>query len=102
MCEVIREQCHSAKKVVAVIDSSYVGLVEEQWRSLENEMAPLQRYFEKPPPKNDDTFLEFVEKQVIFDSLLDPFLTRNFILYDAFPFSADGFFSNESSILNVF
>jgi hypothetical protein len=43
-----------------------------------------------------------VEKQVIFDLLFDPFITKSFIEYESFPFSPEGFLGKEAALLNVF
>jgi len=49
-----------------------------------------------------DTFLEFVEKQVILDVLFEPYLSQNFVQYSAFPYSAENFLGKETALLNVF
>ena len=52
-------------------------------------------------PKSRETYLEFVEKQVILDVLFDPYVQQSFIQYDVFPFSEKGFLGNETALLNV-
>jgi hypothetical protein len=49
-----------------------------------------------------ETFLEYVEKQVILDLLFDPFIFKNFIQFNSFPFNHEGFLGKETAVLNVF
>jgi hypothetical protein len=49
-----------------------------------------------------ETFLEFVEKLVILDVLFEPYLTENFIEYEAFPFDPNNFLGKETALLNIF
>jgi len=46
--------------------------------------------------------LEFVEKQVILDTLFEPYITDNFIQYNAFPYNPEDFLGKETALLNVF
>ena len=36
------------------------------------------------------------------DVLFEPFLYKNFIKFEAFPYSPEGFLGNETAILNLF
>lgn len=49
-----------------------------------------------------ETFLEFVEKQAILDVLFEPFISKNFIQYNAFPYDPENFLGKETALLNVF
>lgn len=56
---------------------------------------------DKHDPLKSETFLQFVEKQVILDVLLDSYIQQSFIQYDVFPFSEEGFLGKETAYLNV-
>jgi len=49
-----------------------------------------------------ETWLEFIEKQVIMDVLFEPFLYRHFVRLKAFPYDPEGFLGKETAILNLF
>ena len=49
-----------------------------------------------------DTFLEFVEKNVIIDLISDPFIHKNFIEYKSFPYDEKSFMGHETAMMNVF
>ena len=70
-------------------------------------MQPLDALLKppKPPPTDplmQESFLEFVEKQVILDVMLEPYLFETFIQYNVFPYDPAGFLGKETAILNVF
>ena len=92
---------------VAVFDQDLLPYIEAQWRQLPRQLQSLESLQKQPAPKAKDplkqeTFLEFVEKQVILDSLFEPYLTENFIQYNAFPYNPDDFLGKETALLNVF
>ena len=81
--------------------------LEEEWKALKKELRPLESFFKMPlqdrsNPASQDTFLEFVEKQVILDLVSEPFISNNFIAYKSFPFNPEGFLGEETAMLNVF
>lgn len=53
-------------------------------------------------PIKQETFLEFVEKLVMLDVLIEPYMYEHFIQYDSFPFDIEGYMGNETALLNVF
>lgn len=53
-------------------------------------------------PILQESFLEFVEKLVILDVLIEPYLYENFIQYESFPYDPEGYLGNETAMLNVF
>ena len=57
---------------------------------------------DKDDPLLQQTFLEFVEKLVILDVLLEPYLAVNFIEYDSFPYDHNNFLGKETALLNIF
>lgn len=70
------------------------------------ELRSLQSLLQEPEykptdPKKRESYLEFVEKQVILDVLFEPYVQKSFIQYDVFPFSEKGFLGNETAMLNV-
>lgn len=78
--------------------------IEQAWekdltkdlRSLGSLLAPPELPH-KADPKKQETFLEYVEKQVILDVLFEPFIQQSYIQYDVFPFSEIGFLGNETA-----
>ena len=50
----------------------------------------------------EGTFLEFVEKLVILDVLIEPYIFQNFVEYEAFPYDPQNFLGHETALLNVF
>jgi hypothetical protein len=46
--------------------------------------------------------LEFVEKLVILDVMLEPYLYENFIQYDSWPYVVENYLQHETALLNVF
>ena len=56
---------------------------------------------EREDPRKSETFLQYVEKQVILDVLFEPYVQKSFIQYDTFPFSERGFLGSETAQLNV-
>ncbi|CDW77279.1 UNKNOWN [Stylonychia lemnae] len=113
MTETLRQLATFSKRIVAVIDQDLLPSIEDEWKNLKKDLKPLNQFYQDPPNfiKNpstieqintQDTFLEFVEKQVILDLILDPFINNNFIQYDSFPFEAKDFLGKETAILNVF
>lgn len=111
--EVLRQLACSFKRVVAIVDSDHVDFFEEHWQNLPREVSPLSELLKIPEiwnaPKdtspnaflNQDSFLEFVEKQVMLELLQDLFIDKYFISKKSFPFSHEGFLGHETAVLNV-
>ena len=93
---------------VAVVDHDMLPFIEDAWqKSLPKTMRSLESMLKAPTPKSKDplkqeTFLEFVEKQVILDVIFEPFLEECYLQYEKFPFDPSGFLGKETAILNVY
>ena len=108
--EVLRQMAQSSPEtgVVAVVDHDMLPFIEQAWQTdLPRELRSLDSLQRIPAlpdkldPKKSETFLQFVEKQVILDVMLEPYLQRSFIQYDAFPYTEKGFLASETAQLNV-
>ena len=60
-----------------------VPLIEDGWNRLPRKIRQLEKIQKQPPATEDillkETFLEFVEKLVMLDVLVDPYLSENFV-----------------------
>jgi hypothetical protein len=70
--------------VVAVVENDMIPYMEDSWKNQKRNLSNLESFMKCPAPKETnplqaDTFLEFIEKQVIMDVLFEPFLYKNFI-----------------------
>ena len=83
MTEVLRQLAHVSKKVVAVVDHDLMPFIEDKWKYLGKNLKQLEGFFNIDNSEKHlfekDTLLEFIEKQVIMDVLIEPFIYRNFI-----------------------
>ena len=84
MTEVIRQLTSISPTVVAVVDHDLLPSIEESWKKIQPKIQSYEQLLKPPTPKSSDplmqeSFLEFVEKQVILDVMIDPFMFRNFI-----------------------
>eukprot|EP00347_Sterkiella_histriomuscorum_P019331 403342056 len=113
MIEILRQTAHANRSVVAVVDHDLMPYIEEAWKNMRKELRPLESFYKDPetfvknpqtPQQmlNQDSFLEFVEKQVIMDTILETFVYENFIQYKSFPFDPTPFMGRETAAYNVF
>ena len=92
---------------MAVVDHEMLPFIERAWQTnLPKQLRSLESLLRQPvpgpkDPKCRETYLNFVEKQVILDVLFEPYIQTSFIQYDVFPFSEEGFLGNETAMLNV-
>ena len=60
-----------------------VPLIEDGWNRLPRKIRQLENIQKQPPATEDillkETFLEFVEKLVMLDVLVDPYMSENFV-----------------------
>jgi hypothetical protein len=60
-----------------------VPLIEDGWDRLPRKIRQLEKIQKQPPATEDillkETFLEFVEKLVMLDVLVDPYMSENFV-----------------------
>lgn len=107
MIEALRQLAHVSRKIVAIVDHDLLPFCEDKWKGLGKELVSLETFMKNKQKVEEnvmkkDTFLEFVEKQVIMDVLFEPFVYKNFVQYDSFPYDPTGYLGNETAILNVF
>lgn len=79
--------------------------IEDQWVKLPRQLRGLESFYAMPETKKQlqqETWLEFIEKQVIMDVLFEPFIYRHFVRLKAFPYDPEGFLGKETAILNLF
>lgn len=95
--ELLRQVAHVSKRVIAVVDEGLLPHIEDKWQKLPRTLESLESFYKMPltlQQKNQldkktaskisildqqETWLEFIEKQVIMDVLFEPFLYRNFV-----------------------
>ena len=107
--EVLRQLAESSADsgMVAIVDHDLLPFIEHAWeKELPRELRSLSSLLAQPEaeagdPKRRETYLEYVEKQVILDIVFEPFIQKSYIQYDVFPFTEQGFLGNETALLNV-
>ncbi len=119
MTEVLRQSAHVSKRLVAIVDEGYLPHIEDKWQRLPRELRSLESFLKDSTGKieeetgfkvfnyerkinTQETWLEFIEKQVILDVLMEPYIYSNFVRYQAFPYDPEGFMGKETALLNVF
>lgn len=119
MTEVLRQSAHVSKRLVAIVEEGYLPHIEDKWQRLPRELRSLDSFFNDSTGKieeetgfkvfnyerkinTQETWLEFIEKQVILDVLMEPYIYSNFVRYQAFPYDPEGFMGKETALLNVF
>ena len=107
MSETLRQLAHTNKKVIALVEHDLHPFMEDSWKRLSKNLKPLQYYLKPIDSKTQnvlqqDTFLEFIEKSVIIDFLTEPFLFKNFIQHQSFPYNPEDFLGKETAVLNYF
>ncbi len=88
----MRQSAHVSKRIIVVVDEALMPHVEDKWVKLPRQLRSLESFFEMPvnPLKGQkmdanfvlnakETWLEFIEKQVIMDVLFEPFIYRNYV-----------------------
>ncbi|TNV80742.1 hypothetical protein FGO68_gene107 [Halteria grandinella] len=109
MGELLRQVAHVSRRVVAIVDDALIPNIEDKWQKLPRDLRSLETLLQvkKPEEKKhildvQETWLEFIEKQVIMDSLFEPFIWKNYVQYKSFPYEAEGFLGKETAMLNLF
>jgi len=104
---------------VAIVEEGYLPHIEDKWQRLPRELRSLDSFLKDSTGKieeetgfkvfnyerkinTQETWLEFIEKQVILDVLMEPYIYSNFVRYQAFPYDPEGFMGKETALLNVF
>lgn len=71
-------------RTIAVVDRQYTEFVAEAWKS---SRKPACELFSYEAAETGGPFIEFIEKLVILDLVLEPLVERFFIKYKRFPYS---------------
>ena len=114
--ELLRQVAYTSKRVVAIVEEGYMPHIEDKWQKLPKDIRSLesflsvQQFSKQEKEKNEfqkklnsqETWLEFIEKQVILDVLFEPYIYQNFVRNETFPYDPEGFMGKETAILNVF
>ena len=103
---------------MAIVEEGYLPHIEDKWQRLPRELRSLESFLKDSTGKieeetgfklnyerkinTQETWLEFIEKQVILDVLMEPYIYSNFVRYQAFPYDPEGFMGKETALLNVF
>ena len=86
--EVLRQSCYISQTTVAIVDRNMVEAIEDEWKTLGRDMVKLQECLVPLSVKKetDLSFSEYVEKQVLLDTIKDEFLHQNFIKHQIWPY----------------
>lgn len=52
-------------------------------------------------PKKSQTFPSYIEKHSILDLIIEPFLVKNFLSHEVFPYDAEDYFNLQPNHTNV-
>eukprot|EP01017_Pseudomicrothorax_dubius_P044274 TRINITY_DN7469_c1_g1_i3.p1 TRINITY_DN7469_c1_g1~~TRINITY_DN7469_c1_g1_i3.p1 ORF type:complete len:306 (+),score=37.10 TRINITY_DN7469_c1_g1_i3:511-1428(+) len=100
--EVMKQSCYTGKKILAVVDWSMVDILNEGWQTLNPKIQSLQKFLQdKNEGLTDESYLDYVEKHVILDMLMEDYIKEYFIDFGIFPFSGEGIFGREFSAVNT-
>ena len=78
----MRQACYSSKKMVVIAEFDYIDQILENWKGLSKEITPLENYYKvKKEGKDIITYVDYLEKLVLIDLMLDGFIHDNFIKY---------------------
>lgn len=72
-----------APRTLAICDNQYTEFIAESWRKPGVEKSA----FEYAECQSTGPFIEFIEKVVILDLILEPIVSKYFIGYKSFPFN---------------
>ncbi len=87
IASVLHQACFSSRSIVAVVDKSWVPHIEEEWRQLPATPRRLDEFLRLPPMPRGETFPQRVEKHVLVELMLEPFITEFYIINGVFPFN---------------
>ena len=93
---------HAHEKVLAVTDVDTSNLLEEAWPRLDlRRLAPLSVELSYAKD-HQQSFIEYIEKQVILDMLLDPILRKYFTEFRTFPFVPEHTIGSKTMLAQLF
>jgi hypothetical protein len=112
MTALLQHITHSAQKILAVTTSDTAHLLEEAWPRLGKKLLPIrvtepdiaQRYSGQLGQLQRPSFIEYIEKHVLLDFILDPIVRRHFVELKSFPFFPKhtvGYFAMLNSIFVI-
>jgi len=80
--EVIRQSCFSSKKLVVVTENCYIDQILNNWKGLQKEIRSLDSFYMiKSQTFDAISFVDYIEKIVIIDLMLDNYVKDNFVDY---------------------
>ena len=83
--EVIRQACHSSKKMVVVAEQTFIDQIVNNWKSLPQEIRPIDSFYAINNETHDSlSFVDYIEKIVLIDLLTDNFIKDNFVAYKVY------------------
>ena len=59
-------------------------------------------FYTLPEHNKDWPYIEYIEKHVMLDLLLEPFLTQHFVQFEYFPYNGEGLLGHLAAQSNVF
>ena len=83
--EVLKHASHLGKKVVFVVENNLVDHIGDTWKKSSMDLNTLRSQI-KLLVENNPSFVEYIERLVLLDLILDNFIQNNFVKYKSFPF----------------
>lgn len=84
MTGILKLGCLLEEKTIAVVDRQYTEFIAEAWKK---EKGKEDRMFDYEAVETGGPFVEFIEKLVILDLMLEPLIDKFFIKNYRFPYS---------------
>ena len=94
--EVMRQVCYSSKRVIAVVPKFWVKHIESQWHNkLIPKASKLRDFLKLPKFAHNEVASERIEKHIMIELMLEPFITEFFIFNQVFPFNYSNLFGGK-------
>ena len=108
--EILRQVSLAHKRILFLCDYKLLEFISEEWKRLPPSPRHLQGLLNLTNNNTNtktnqiivDTLMNHVEKHVILELLLDPFVTQNFTLLQSYPFNVMNTMDWEGNLISIF
>ena len=90
IAEIIKQISSTYNLIVGVVELEIIYDIEEAWSQLKKEPKNLKDLLTIPNDTEPCSIVEYIEKHVLLDLMLGPFLQENFVSLGLFPYSCHG------------
>lgn len=90
MAEVMKQIAGTYGLIVAIVDGSIMYEIEESWGTLEENPKNLLELLKISEPDSEITLVEYIEKHVLLEMMLGPFVQEYFVNQGFFPYTGLG------------